>query len=70
MGSKHRGEYSTVVSADDADEAVTIATEALPPGAEVTDARAKPSEDGPMDSWQVTLHFRGRKKIKEEKAGP
>lgn len=55
-----RGSYEADVFADSADEAIAIAAEALPPGAEVTDARALPHPDN--DGWRVTLTFRGGKK--------
>ncbi len=61
---RHGGTYQTVVAADNADEAIAIAAEALPPGAETTDGEAVRTADGISGTWQVTLTFkRGKKRI-------
>lgn len=55
--SRH-GSYRMVVSADTAQEAIEIAAEALPPGAELLDSSASRTDE----NWTVTMKFRGRKK--------
>jgi hypothetical protein len=57
--SARRGTFESLVSAADAGEAVKIAAEALPKGAEMTfsDAADVSSDHGP-DSWFVTIKFK------------
>lgn len=58
MGHGKRGsEYSMVVFADNRDEAVAVAAEGLPSGAEILEARA--SETADDGSWHVVLRYRG-----------
>ncbi|RMF09228.1 MAG: hypothetical protein D6763_08160 [Alphaproteobacteria bacterium] len=56
------GSYQMMVAADSADQAIDIAAEALPPGAELVDGVAVRTAKKEGDEWQVTIKFKGRRR--------
>ena len=63
MAGGHPGKYEVLVSAETAAEAIEIAAEALPRGAELTRSEARPEG---RNTWQVTLAFRGGKRASSD----
>lgn len=60
MSSGHAGKYEVLVSAETAEEAIEIAAEGLPKGAELLKGEAEDvsARHGP-ESWYVRLAFKG-----------
>ncbi len=57
--SRKRGTFESVVSASTAEEAIEIAAEAVPKGADMTFSEAvDASADYGKDSWLVTIKFK------------
>jgi hypothetical protein len=55
--SRNRGTYEALVAADTASEAIAIASEAMPRGAELVSSEAT-REPGAEATFRVTLKFR------------
>jgi|GEM_PF-4627554 len=56
--SRNRGTYEVLVAADTKEEAIAIASEAMPKGAELVSSEAVRVKDEEETTFQVTLKFR------------
>ncbi|MDA5195111.1 hypothetical protein [Govanella unica] len=63
----HKHKYTVTVTADSAEEAISVAAEALPKGAEISASEATPTGDNM--GWAVTLSFTGGERRTNDPAG-